>query len=368
MRIAIVTFWDSQDNYGQLLQAYALCRYLWNLGHTPFVVKYKYREPNNLKHWLRPSYLLYLKALRFLHSPTAYFRTRRQMAEMHSHDRSFDAFRISHIPMTEKTYDQYELFANPPEADAYMSGSDQIWSLLDPVYFLQFTPDNKKCLAYAPSCGGVVYKGSEMDSFKKYINRFSFIGLRESQDAEFVRKLGYTEAVTVVDPTMLLRAEEYDQVAVGRKKTGNYVLVYLVNDKFDFNMESVYCFAQQRQLEVKYIASQGKYDDYKKEYPTIEEWLGLMRDATYVITNSFHGMVFSLIFSRDFTVIAQKGTSLRMNGRVYGLLRSLGLEGRIFTGNLEILDNPIDYTKVNASMVAQISGSKSMLCSVLNLQ
>lgn len=361
MRIAIVTFVYSQDNYGQLLQAYALCQYLTSQGHTPYVINYRYREPYGLKHLLRKPYLRFLKIKAFVSHPKAYLIEQRQIAEIQSHDRAFDTFRDKHIPMTEKLYDQYELQFNPPEADIYISGSDQIWSLLDSVYFLQFVPDGKRCLAYASSCGGEVFNDREKKVIKKYISRFSFVGLRENHDAELIKGLGFSNVMTVVDPTMLLTSEEYDQIAVARKGKGNYVLVYFIGNKFDFDMANVYQFAQEKELEVKYIASQGRYDDFEKEYPTPEEWLGLIRDASYVITNSYHGTVFSLIYNRNFTVIPQKGTSRRMNTRITDLLQPLGLENRIYQGRLDILETPIIYDTINHTMIDHIANSKAII-------
>lgn len=365
MKIAIVTFVYSQDNYGQLLQAYALCRYLTSQGHDSYIINYIYREPYGLKRLLRKVYLLLLKVKNVISHPITYAKTLRQIAEMQSHDRAFDAFREKYIPMTKKVYNQHELQSNPPVADIYVAGSDQIWSLLDPVYFLQFAPNNKMCLAYASSCGGEVFNAREKRAFKKYITRFSFVGLRESHDTEFVKGLGFTNVATVVDPTMLLTPEEYDKIAVTGKMKGNYVLVYLINNKFDLDMTSIYRFAREKQLEVKYIASQGRYDDYEKEYPTAEEWLGLIRDASYVITNSFHGTVFSIIYNRNFTVIPLKGNSRRMNMRINDLLKSIGLEDRIYQGDLGILNSPIVYDKVNHTMTGQIEYSKAMISECL---
>jgi len=346
--IAIVTFWDSQDNYGQVMQAYSLCRYISSLGHNPYIIKYRYREPRNLKYYLKRHYIFMMEVKSFLQNPSGYMRSKRIKRQHDGYCRGFDAFRANHIPMTDMVYDQVELKSNPPQADLYISGSDQIWSLLDPIYFLQFASDEKTCLAIGPSCGGRMFSEAEREILRRFLQRYQFIGLRENRDRELISGLGYQEAKTVVDPTLLLTADDYNRIAGSTQTKGNYILVYLISNKFDLEMNQIYDFAQGHHLEVKYVASQGRYDYYEKVYPTPEEWLGLVRDATHVVTNSFHGTVFSLLYNRSFTVIPQKGSSKRMNTRIVDLLRPLGLENRIFNGDMQVFDTIIDYDKVNS--------------------
>lgn len=359
MKIGIVTFWDSKDNYGQLLQAYSLCRYLFTLGHRPYIIRYKYREPRTLKYWLKKPYLLACEIKYFLVAPKKYRETRQLQRMALSHDRKFDAFRSRYIPMSESIYNQHELKKTPPKSDVYMSGSDQIWSRLDPVYYLEFSPDGIPCLAYGPSCGGQVFTPDEKAVLQKYLKRYCFIGLRESRDTELMNELGFNGATTVVDPTMLLSANDYNQVADNRYGTGNYILVYFIGTKYDFDLKDVYHYAEQNQLKVRYVASQGCYDEYEKIYPTVEEWLGLVRGASYVVTNSFHGTVFSLIYHRNFLVIPQTGTSTRMNARLTDLLRPLCLENRIYGGDINVLNHDVDYDKFDKILNYQIQQSKS---------
>lgn len=357
MKIAIVTFWDSQDNYGQIMQAYALCQFLTNEGHSPFIIRYKYRESHTLKYMLRSPYVCMLRLREFVSNPVVFIDKRRQIQEAGRHNRGFDAFRSAYIPMSERVFNQHELMKAPPEAEIYVSGSDQIWSLLDSVYFLQFAPAGKRCVAYGSSCGGKEFNDGEKSILKRYIERYSFIGLRESRDTDLIKELGGAQATTVVDPTLLLSVEDYNKIADTGQSKGKYILVYLISNKFDLDMGQIYSYAKQHGLNVKYVASQGRYDNFEKVYPTPQEWLGLVRNATHVVTNSFHGTVFSLLYGRNFTVIPQKGSSLRMNARIYDLLRPLSLDNRIFKGDFDILSNQINYEVVDKNLARMIKES-----------
>ena len=103
-------------------------------------------------------------------------------------------------------------------------------------------------------------------------------------------------------------------------------------------------------MEVKYVSSQGRVDSFKKEYPTIEDWIQLIENAKYVITNSFHGMAFSIIMNAPFIVIPLAGSFVRMNGRIYDILSMLKLKSRIYKDNLDILLSEIDFSRcINAS-------------------
>lgn len=366
MKIAIVTFWDSQDNYGQIMQAYALCQYLTKEGHSPFIIRYKYREPLTLKYMLRSLYLSILRLREFLSNPMAFMDKRRQIQETVRHNRGFEAFRSAYIPISERILDQCELMKEPPEAEIYISGSDQIWSLLDSVYFLQFAPVGKRCVAYGSSCGGKEFNDCEKNILKRYLERYSFIGLRESRDTDLIKSLGFVQATTVVDPTLLLSVENYNKIADSGQSKGKYILVYLISNKFDLDMRQIYSYAKQHGLNVKYVASQGRYDSLEKVYPTPQEWLGLVRNATHVVTNSFHGTVFSLLYGRNFTVIPQKGTSLRMNARIYDLLCPLSLDDRIYKGDLDVLSNQINYKVVNDTLARMIKESSFKLLNQLS--
>ena len=140
---------------------------------------------------------------------------------------------------------------------------------------------------------------------------------------------------------------DYSSISIPVKQTTDYILLYLLGNDMDFDISSVYDWADKHHFAVKYVASQGRLDNYEKIYPNVDEWLGLIQSAKYVVTNSFHGTVFSVIMNRKFLTIPLSGAFTRMNGRVIDLLGRLGLESRIYSGNMDVLSLPIEYDEIN---------------------
>ena len=167
MKIGIVTFWNSEDNYGQILQCYALQRFLRDKGHDAFLIRYAPGRKINLKWVLSlPCRIVRKISLRLFRRKE--FRFSQRFKEMNrivrqenaAHPRHFSTFKERFIAVTSRVYDQYDIFTDPPGADAYIAGSDQVWGSVDPVYYLMFVPEGCKKIAYAPSFGGMKLAGS----------------------------------------------------------------------------------------------------------------------------------------------------------------------------------------------------------------
>ena len=210
MKIGTVTYWNTQDNYGQILQCYALLTTLRDMGHDAFLIKYlPAPRQQSLVHLL-------ITAVRYL-SPSyrrtaLMWRRLRRIAATEAllHPRGFDQFRTEYIPSTSRTYNENELEETPPEADAYICGSDQIWGVPNPVYFLQFGKATTKRLAYAPSMGGITPKGKDKKTISTYLSRFDFISSREGKDVQTLHEMGFSQAIQQPDPTLLLSAGTVD--------------------------------------------------------------------------------------------------------------------------------------------------------------
>ena len=116
------------------------------------------------------------------------------------------------------------------------------------------------------------------------------------------------------------------------------------------NLNSIYEFAQREGLKVKYVASQGREDDFPKVWATIPEWIALLANAKYVFTNSFHGMALSCIFSKQFLVFPIVGEMKGMNERIFNIAQKFNCKDRIFTGGLEQVKQPVDYNFVQTTI------------------
>ncbi len=355
MKIGIVTFWWSEDNYGQILQSFALQYFLRKKGHEAFVIKYlPSKRKRDFSWWISVPRKILSRIFQFLFHNKEYQLSQhfKKQAEIIQHEnllhpRFFSMFKDKYIVYSLEVYNQYTLFQNPPEADVYVAGSDQIWAGLDPVFFLCFVSKEKKCIAYAPSFGGLENSRINRKQLKHYLNRFSILAMREQNGLDICKSMGRNDALLVPDPTLLLAVKDYSLVSSDVPVEKDYVLLYFLGNDMDFEIAKVYRWAKNRGLDVKYVSAQGRIDEYVKVYPNVDEWLDLIHKAKYVITNSFHGTVFSIIMNKNFMVVPLSGSFARMNCRITDLLSQFMLEDRMYVGDVDLLLSSINYDKIN---------------------
>lgn len=355
MKIGIMTFWWSEDNYGQLLQCYALQKYLRDQGHDPFLIRYDSRKD----YVPTPLYWKLLKVLNPV-KLAGYLSLKRRKylsaKEYVVHNRQFSSFRDTYLKQSEWIYHSYdELKANPPEADCYVVGSDQLWNFgniplrrvkkLIHAYFLDFGSDSVIRMAYVASWGQEQIPDDFISEIVPLLKKFQKVSVREKSGINICRRCGYETAQWVCDPTMLVNAKvyrgiyQYNNVSVPQKP---YVLFYYLDNGGRFDKKSVFQFAQERNLDVRYISANMNMDAYEKTYATIPEWLCLVDNAQYVITNSFHCCVFSILFRKQFGAIALTGTYSGMNSRLQSLFEMTGCGERyIKDDDFSVLDK--DY-------------------------
>lgn len=361
MKIGIITFWDTQDNYGQVLQNYALITFLKNKGYKSFLVKTKKTKyKTSVLHKLSTFFSLVFRPqnLLKLFYPTS---TAVTLVSNRFIDRNFDGFRQEYIPSTNEIYTYEDLCEKGIDADVMICGSDQVWSFVSPLMFLQF-PGSFKRIAYAASFGGFkVQNLVDKRTLKKWLKTFDLISVREKDGVEICNSLD-TEALLVPDPTLLLERERYEKLFLKSKsrKDSPYILLYLLGNQIDIDVKAIYDFAENNGIRIVYVASQGREDKYNKEYPSIESWLDLVCNAKYMITNSFHGTVFALTFNIPFISILLTGNASRMNHRIEDLLSKYDLKDRIYKTDMEELFRPVDFSKFNKIKEADIINISSL--------
>ncbi len=342
-RIGVITHWNSKDNYGQKLQGYALQIVLKELGYDSFLIRY-------LTDGGRPTCS---ERMRVFYSLKAYVRYKLgKVLLLFDKDRKkrMNEFLLKEFLLSKKLYTRHSILKSPPEADCYITGSDQVWNKLDGSYYLDFVKNGAVKVSYAASFGGRKYIGQETELIKGWLKDFSSISVREENGVELCWQLGISNARLVPDPTLLLNAKDYRKLFVSNDNHRSpYIFLYLLGHKCDFKVQTVYAFAEKRNLKVVYVVSQGQQDEYPKEYPTVQHWLALVAGAQYVVTNSFHGTVFSLIFERGFIAIPLSGDAEKMNDRLFTLLDQAGLMRR-FTKDCNVLLEEISYGNVKKSI------------------
>ena len=350
MKIGILTFWWSNNNYGQLLQCYALQKYLRDLGCEPFLIRYNYNSDLRRHFGIKRFFKLfnpYLVIRFILHKID-----KQKKANIREPEREFEQFRQRFLCQSDKMYENFEdLNINPPHADAYIVGSDQVWNYnyIDALhsvpyraYFLDFGKENVKRFAYAASWGVTELPIKIKNTLKPLLARFDYIGVREQSGKKLCSQCGRYDAEWVCDPTLLLTAGCYRKLyneSTIRKPEKKFILLYMLNNIFDFDIQNVYDYAAKKNLEVVYVTGNGVVDNRSKFFATIPEWLWLVDNADYVITNSFHCSVFSTIFHKQFGVVPLCGKQLGMNARFESLFELRGTGNRfILNYDFSVLD------------------------------
>ena len=346
MKIGILTFWWSQDNYGQLLQCYALQKYLRDAGHDAFLIRY---DPRN--DFIRTPFILRcFKALnpvllcKFLqHEIQHKINSKKLLEESKLNDRHFDDFRSNYIVQSETVYTSYnQLKDNPPEADVYIVGSDQVWNFYEyrlnqcrnlvHAYFLDFGSKQTKRISYAASWGKTALPHDFIKEISPLLKKFDYVSVREKSGINLCRKCGFDTAEFRCDPTLLLTADNYRSLYKENddtfKRKNPYLFLYMLNNTCDFDIQKVYEFAERKNLEIVYVTGNGKIDRYEKTFATIPQWLSLIDNAEYVVTNSFHCCVFSLLFEKKFGVVPLTKTFAGMNSRIETLSEIFGIKPR----------------------------------------
>lgn len=248
---------------------------------------------------------------------------------------------------------------NAPIYDYYITGSDTVWNTEqtgdDDAFFLSFAPEESIKISYAPSLGVSDTEELNRKLFETYIDKFDYLSVRESYYIPFLKQFATKKIYTVVDPTLLLGAEDYDKLEKHSKEE-KYILVYLILD----DSENVsYIMSHANRLAIKYNMKVIHYVYNIPEYvfgergesfafAGVEEFLGYVKNAEFIFTNSYHGTIFSIIYERLFY------SYLRSDGKtkVRELLTTLGLEDRILRPSLSLQDmeQKIDYIPVKKKL------------------
>lgn len=362
MKISILSPYDLANNYGQQLQAFALQKFLRDIGHDAFLIRYDFSKGTKRS----PFAVRLLKAL----NPVLlcnYLKTKNQKRKLRKdaavHPRHFEEFREKNFFFGEKTYFSFaELESNPPDADIFIVGSDQVWNFGSArpwqtrnamrLFFLDFAESGKKRISYAASWGRRNIPQCQIKEIAPMLQKFDFVSVREKNGIALCRQCGFQKAKWVCDPTLLLDADVYRNIYRESRSRFSmpkkpYLLMYLIDtDRTKFDKRAVYNFAKDKGLVVAYVSGNSLFDSYPKIYATIPQWLCLVDNAEYVVTNSFHGCVFSILFHRKFGVIKNKRGKEGQNTRLESLFEMTNCGDRcISEKNFSVLEKEYETEK-----------------------
>lgn len=325
MKIATITFhWAT--NYGAVLQAYALQKYLISNDYNTEIINY---------------IPIRVKILQDLYQ--------RKNKDFFTKERNINKFREKHMKISSKKYYTINSLKKASNNyDIFICGSDQIWNesficsseskfiffgkkIKNLSYYLSFVKDKKR-ISYATSFGKEKLEESTNILIKKELKLFEHIGVRENSGKKIVEVLGL-KAKVVLDPTLLLNGSNYSELIENKENIQKFDLFSYIlhNHKEAIKIDD---FIYKKYFNIE---NDSKYNN---EPIGIEEWLYNIKNSKFVVTNSFHGIVFSILFHTPFIAILIKGSG--MNDRIETLLNKLNLKDRII---IDFDEDKIDNIK-----------------------
>lgn len=372
MKIGILTFHKS-INYGSVLQCWALRDILVKHGYDVEVIDY---EPDSY-HQL---YGLYQKG-HTKHNINVFFVSywiKRQ-------NNLFAQFREEKLNLSKEKYKSDSDFTSLNKYDVIICGSDQIWNLkaldCDPIYFLPFHADGRK-VAYAVSLNDATYKEEKAnDDLRKAILDFDYLSVREKSGTDKLENfIDHQKKVdTCLDPTLLHKKADFDTIASNRVEKEPYIFLYNVwsgNDGFEaasrlskrLNLP-VYTGFMGRTLKSVFKVEKNGIK-VEKKYTSPSDYVSLIKNAEWVVTDSFHGTAFSLIFEKNFISVNEKmpDGSLKNDERLTNILGQLGLLERYITvDDVDTIDinKTIDFRTVTNKRMKMADESVNKLISAI---
>ncbi|MEO9494330.1 MAG: polysaccharide pyruvyl transferase family protein [Vibrio splendidus] len=363
MKVGIVTI-HNVSNYGAVLQAYAL-KELVKKKYNVSIIDYDNRHVSKS-----------LDYVRFGTSVHSCLGTAKDICRIIPRMRvipKFKKFISEEMDIVPYSTDQVGKF------DVLISGSDQIWNpacvsqekKFIPEYFLSFATPNQKKVAYASSCGAYEYSSAEEKVLSDYLVAYDALSTRESKASKYLSSVTEREVKHVLDPTLLLQKDEWlDRLGDNNFREGDYILLYVIK-KTPLLKQVINKLKEE--LGVKIIlCEQGlHFDSIVDEHirdAGPRDFISLFNNAKFVVTDSFHGTTFSLIFNKPFFSVSP-GANVN---RISSLLEVVGLDSRIIhdENSLKSIDSSyytLDFTKANEHLEAERQKSKDYLFSNLEM-
>lgn len=377
MKIGILTFHFS-DNFGALLQAYALKKWLDNQGHEVSFINYcpPHVEKGGSLQWsfsksaLKANLkIVYLKLSSLIH----------KIWGNSSQAGKFNKFRSEYLNVSsEKLTDYTELADATKKFHLLITGSDQIWSPsaqrgFDPAYFLNFSHPPQRCISYAASFGRDSLTPLESAELPGLMSQLASVSVRELSGVGIVENATNIKAACVPDPTLLHTG--YDELISSAETPGNDAAIFCYALRTGKGIREVANIVS-RELNAPILSPHNIHRRWKEIgttiYPGPLEWIAQISKAKFVVTNSFHGVVFSIIFKKQFIAVGLPGSKISLNARSRNLLGQLDLMDRFLANEdahraTELISKPINWDDVNIKQSALRNAGNSFLLQELNM-
>ena len=329
-KVGVITLHNS-PNYGSCLQTYATQVVLTRVGANAEIIDYYRKDaiPENEVDRALNGQLV--KKMPIFKVPGVKQIAKIPVSRMVARRRApLDEFRHSRLALTERPYySAEELDANPPVADIYCTGSDQVWNSIwnngfDRAFYLSFAPEGKRKIAYAASIGKAKLEDWEAEPMRKALSSYSCISVGEQEAADLLESIGVHGAVPVIDPTLMLNRDDWEEIADGWVSPEPYILVYQLNRnaEFDSYVQKVAKKTGLKVMRIAYGVHEKRSGENAVVCPSVGRFLSLFLGAEIVITDSFHGTAYSVNLGKKFVTVSPG----RFCGRIANLLQMTGLE------------------------------------------
>lgn len=369
----------SIHNYGSLLQTYAMQQVLDQYGIDNDIILFKSDPVKQIYRVFNIPFMT-MKLKLYKRRLMTKLMYREIYDGSKKRDKAFMSFKNNYCRFTKKITDRKELEDYGKRYDAYVLGSDQVWNpanLEMDFYTMNFIPENKSKIAYAPSFGVSNIPQKQIPKTRAYLERIQHISVREIAGADIVKRLTGRTVPVVCDPTALLTREDWDKLKSDRKYSdGKYIFCYFLGNNF-LHRE----FANQVKCETGYqIVALQHIDEFVKgdlDFADVtpydvgpQDFVNLLSNAEIVLTDSFHGTMFSIYYHKQFFTFNRyaEGKKDSTNSRIVSILGMLHLEDRGLQGNENVkkcLSKEINWDEVQDSLEKFRDKSKSFLTEAL---
>ena len=347
MKILTITFHRSK-NYGAVLQAYALQRALVQCGYETAIVDYsRVIDPKKCRSLTGKLKLFAIKLLDVL-----------RRSDRRRFVKRFEQFVTERLALTEK-YDNYEsLEIAPPKADMYLIGSDQVWNITyryRPEFFADFAPIGVKVASYAASIARYNYTEEQMSHFAQGIKGITPVSVREKSGKKFLKEKFGIDSEVHLDPVFLLSAEEWRAIAKHPSISEKYILCYALtaSKKMETVAKNLKRLTGYKIVSISASSHSFLNGDINIFDAGPEEFLGYIDNAELVLTTSFHGTAFSVVFEKNF----YNFTSDYYASRTTDLLELFSLTNRICVDANSVSCESIDYSVARKIKEKKISNA-----------
>lgn len=342
-RVGIITMYHNSENYGGILQAYALTKKINLLGGDAKQIDFDtcgnriFAKKNTLITSVKISIAKFLKLL---------------SVGKQKKSKTIKKFRDS-IPHT-RTVNSDNIKGILNDFDVFITGSDQVWnpSAMCYEYLLSFVPPEKTKLSYAASISRDRLTLEEQQVFQQYLSTFSCVSVRESNDVPLLEQCVNQKVEWVLDPVFLLGKQDWDESADERLIRENYIFCYFLNDK-NKNPALISDFAKKTNTVTVQIdglnRATGNVTDHAIKNVGPKQFLSLIKHADYIFTDSFHAMSFSFLFQKNF-IVFPRNKERTMETRITSFLNLIGRNDLFFDGRMADVSaltevKAVDYTK-----------------------